>query len=58
MRAARLYGVAGAGALAKASWKLGNFKPSQMRFWAGKLTLNGRELSGKTPNSLSFTLTF
>lgn len=56
--AARLYGVAGAGALAKASWKLDNFKPSQMRFWAGKLTLNGRELSGKTPNGLSFTLTF
>ncbi|WP_291425856.1 hypothetical protein [Deinococcus sp.] len=55
---ARLYDVTGAQALAKANWTLGDYKPSQMRFWSGKLTLNGRELSGTAGSGLGFRLRF
>ena len=55
---ARLYAVTGPETLAKAEWTLGNYNSSQMRFWSGKLTLNGRELRGTAPNGLGFKVEF
>lgn len=54
---ARLYRTGAAQALARATWAAEGWRGSS-RSWSGALRLEGRTLSGRTPNGWTFAATF